>query len=217
MIIRIDGMDLDSLKFCRCYMDGSLVDIKKINNKGITEFDLDDDGNEHEIRLQLTKATDKKENDSMLSMLISYLAFLSNDVRLDYFTIYHGTNESVEFKVDDLSEGVIEFRVEAPCDEKPYYSLEKVNAPESMAIIKNSDINLGYLSRTYKRYKSLSLTIALILLLIGFVLVLTSNNELHVYRTYATGSYLIACGLIGYLRRNRIAKRQYEICSKELD
>jgi len=210
MRIRLDGMDLDSLKFYRCYVDGSLVLNGKLGNKGIIEEFIDLDDEEHELVFQITKATDKKENDSMLNILNSFIAFLSQDVRLDYFTIYHGIHESVRMVGDNLNDKEISLKVDTPDDEHLNYRFIDIKGAEDLNVTRESDLNKDYQKRTYDRYKSLALSVALILVALGVVLILSSNRELHLYRTFATGSILIVCGIAGYIRRTRIAKKQYE-------
>jgi len=210
MKVKIDGMDLDSLKFYRVYVDESLILNGKLINKGMIEESLELEDGEHEIVFQITKATDKKENDSMLNILASFIGFLSNDVRLNYFTIYHGVHEYVKIKGENLNDREIELKVDIPSEDCPYYRFIDIEGAEDLNVTRESDLNPGYQKRTYDRYKNLTLSVALILVALGIVLILSSNTGLHMYRTFAIGSILMVCGIFGYLKRSRIAKKQYE-------
>ncbi|MBK5253848.1 MAG: hypothetical protein JJE03_05255 [Peptostreptococcaceae bacterium] len=210
MLIKLDGMDLESTKYYDCYEDGSLLATGVVSTKGMTNIEIELDNEDHIISLELAKASDKKENEAMSSILWSLITFFSSDIRHNYFTIYHCVHESIKIEGNNLSDRVINLKVEVPNQDKLYYSIEKDFMEESIDIVRESDINPDYMKRTYDRYKSLSLSIAIVLILIGAVLLFTSNREIDLYRTMAIGTYIAVCGAVGYIRRSKTAKKQYE-------
>ncbi|NLY82795.1 MAG: hypothetical protein GX078_08565 [Clostridiales bacterium] len=210
MIIKLDGIDLDSIKYYNCLVDGSILASGVVSTYELTEIQLNIDNEEHLIELELAKSADKKENEAMFSILWSFITFFSSDIRANYFTIYHGLHEAVKIKGNNLSDRTVNLKIASPGSGKLNYSIEPDIMEESLDIIKESNINPEYMERTYKRYKSLSMAIAVVLILIGAVLLFTSNREPHLYRTIGIGAYLAICGVMGYIRRSKIAKKQYE-------